>query len=206
MQARSLKRGSASIPDLPALIFMTDRHRVPDPLAVAADLPRGSGVILRDYDARDRASLARDISAVCRRRGLLFLVAGDYRLAHAVGADGVHLPEWQVRRRAMVRPGYGWVTTAAAHGLAALVGAGRSGVDAALLSPAFATRSHPGASALGPVRLARLVRKSPCAVYALGGIDCRTAARLQRSGVCGVAAIGAVAEAGPLSDRPPGVV
>ncbi|MBL26573.1 MAG: hypothetical protein CMM50_03345 [Rhodospirillaceae bacterium] len=100
----------------------------------------------------------------------------------------------------------GWVTTAAAHGLAALMGAGRLGVDAAFLSPVFATGSHPGASALGPVRLARLVRKSPCAVYALGGIDCRTAARLQRSGVCGVAAIGAVAEAGPLSDRPPGVV
>ncbi len=80
--------------------------------------------------------------------------------------------------------------TAAAHDAAAIRRAARHGAHAVLLSPVFATASHPGAPSLGPLRFARLARCSPIPVYALGGITAETARRLAGSGAVGLAGIG----------------
>lgn len=179
---------------LPPLWFMTDRSRVADPVSVARTLPRGAGVILRDYDAADRGKMAVALAALCRRRGLLFLVAGDEWLAALAGADGLHLPEWQVGRLPAVRSRHPmWLVTTAAHGRTALRRAALAGADAAFVSPVFATRSHPGAPHLGAVRFAALVRTTDMPVYALGGVDEETVSRLRAAGIAGIAAIGAVA-------------
>jgi thiamine-phosphate pyrophosphorylase len=177
---------------LPPLILMTDAVRLPDPGPVVRRLPRGSAVILRDYAAPDRKGWAARLATLCRARRLLLFVAGDWRLALAIGAAGLHLPEGLARhgrrtwRRAWRR---GLLITQAAHTPAALARASRLGVAAAIVSPVFATRSHPDAPPLGPLRFARLVRGAAIPVYALGGIDATTARRLAGSGAIGVAAI-----------------
>jgi thiamine-phosphate pyrophosphorylase len=176
---------------LPPLILIVDRKRLGDPLAAAAHLPAGSAVLLRDYDAPDRGHLAKALARLCRRRRLTLLIGGDARLAASLGA-GVHLPQGLVARARRQRN----MTTAAAHDRAALVRAERAGATACLVSPVFATASHAGAPALGPVRFANLVRQAQLPVYALGGISGRTATRLCGSGACGIAALGA------LADRP----
>ena len=170
------------------MLLLTDEVRLPDPLPAAARLPRGTGVILRHYGAPDRAALGVNLAALCRRRGLILLVAGDWRLAAALRADGVHLPERPQRR---FRARRGWLLTAAAHSAPALVRARRFGAHAALLSPAFPTASHPDRTALGPVRFARLAGAAPLPVYALGGVTAARARRLR--GAVGLAAIGALA-------------
>lgn len=177
---------------LPPLILITDRHRQGDSAAAAARLPRGAGVLLRDYDDPDRTAVALRLARLCRRRGLLLLIAGDRRLAASVSADGLHLSESASRRTPNRSYRNTIALTAAAHGEAALRRAERAGATAALLSPVFATASHPGGRALGPWRFARLVRDAKLPVYALGGIDRRTVRRLAASGACGVAAIGAL--------------
>ena len=54
-------------------------------------LPRGlCGVVLRDDAAPGRAALGRALARLCRARGLALSVAGDWRLAAALGA-GLHL-------------------------------------------------------------------------------------------------------------------
>ena len=176
---------------LPALIMITDSKRLKDPRAAMRRLPRGSIVILRDYERADRETLARRLLRTCRRRGLLLLVAGSGELAARVRADGVHFPEglarraqaWRVRRPA-------WLITVAAHSLAAIRRARRFGADAALLSPAFPTESHPGAPSLGILRFSRLAHSDGLPVYALGGVTTDTARRLTGSGATGIAAIG----------------
>ncbi len=174
--------------DLPPLILLTDRWRLADPAAAAARLPAGSLVILRDGDlpGAERLALGRRLAAVAARRRLGLLVAGDAALAAAIGARGCHWPE----RRLPVR--VGGFATAAAHSLAALRRAERAGAAAVLLSPVLPTASHPGAPTLGPARFAALVRASRLPVYALGGIDGRSARRLVGSGAAGLAAIGAL--------------
>jgi thiamine-phosphate pyrophosphorylase len=171
---------------------MTDADRLPDPAAAVARLPRGSAVILRHYGVPGRDALARDLVALCRGRHIRVLIAADARLARAVGADGLHLPEAMARRGPGIwqpwrRPD--WIVTAAAHSRAALFRAARAGADAALLSPVFWTASHPLAPALGPLRFAAWCRSSPLPVYALGGISARTARRLRAGGGAGFAGI-----------------
>lgn len=187
--ARHARRLNRRAPHLPAAIMIVERGRVTDPLPAVRRLPARAGVLLRDYAAGDRPSFARALAALCRRRRLTFLVAGDWRLAARLGA-GLHMPEALARRRR----GCGW-RTAAAHGRAGIERAARAGADAALLSPVFPTASHPGARTLGPVRFAALVRTARVPVYALGGVDAARARRLAGTGACGIAAIGAFAVA-----------
>ena len=79
-----------------------------------------------------------------------------------------------------------------------LVAAATMGADAALLSPLFATRSHPGRAALGIQKFVDWCRRAPLPVYALGGITTGNARRLIHSGTAGIAAIGGWAETGGL--------
>ncbi len=176
--------------------MLTDSVRLPDPEGAIAGLPRGSGIILRDYAHPDRRALAETLRSASRNLGLRLLIAGDARLAMAIRADGLHLPEGLVKQgpgawRAWRRPG--WLVTAAAHSPAALRRAAKAGVDAALLSPVFPTASHPDAQGLGPVRFARWCGEGPIPVYALGGIDAASARRLIGSRSVGLAGIGALA-------------
>lgn len=181
---------------LPPLILMTDGARLKRPLEAAARLPRGSAVILRDYDNPHRADLARALLVVCRRRGILLLIGADTELARVVGADGIHYPEALVPPAGSIhRPASQWLVTAAAHSAVGLVRARRAGADAAILAPVFETGSHPGRMSLGPTRFAALVRSADLPVYALGGVDNATAARLSGSGAVGIAAVSALGAA-----------
>ncbi len=178
----------------PAVVLLTD-PRLPDALAAAAALPAGSAVVLRHYDDPGRAELGRRLSALCRARRLLFLVAGDVRLAAALRADGLHLPEGlartSARQLAWLRARGGWLSVAA-HSAPALRRARRLGADWALLSPVFATASHPGAPSLGPRRFAALARGAGLPVLALGGVTAANAGRLR--GAAGVAAVSGLAQ------------
>jgi len=194
LRARRRRPAAAA---LPPLVLITDRGRLGDPLAAAARLPRGAAVLLRDYDHPARGALARLLARLCRGRGLALLVAGDARLAAAARADGLHLSEAALRRHGQRGRRFRLVT-ASAHGRTGLVRAGRAGCDAALLSPAFATASHPQARPLGAWRFAALARSAPLPVLALGGIDARSARRLAGTGAAGLAAIGAFGAASRL--------
>ncbi len=184
-----LNRGAGYFGRLPGVILLTDATRLADPVPAAAALPKGGAIILRHYGVPGREALGRELMALCRRRGLSLLIAGDWRLAWKVGAHGVHLPEWQTARPPALPRKPGWLITAAAHAQPALLRAARLGAHAALLSPVFATASHPGARTLGPTRLARLIRQAGLPVYGLGGITAANAARLGASGAAGIAAI-----------------
>jgi thiamine-phosphate pyrophosphorylase len=168
---------------LPETWLFTD-ERQGDSLWRALDrLPRGAGVIFRHYRTPDRAALAARVRSICRRRGLLFVVAGPLRLARAWRADGAH-------------GRFPGALTAPAHGVAELVAARRAGVALAFLSPLFATRSHPGARALGPLRFGLMARGRGIAVAALGGIDAHDGATLQALRVAGWGAIDAWGDTG----------
>lgn len=178
---------------LPSLIMMTDVRRTHDPVADVLRLPSGAAMIFRHSELvpQSRLALARILRAATRARRIKLLIADDMRMALEVRADGVHFSE-----RALPRAGTrlrrlpDWLVTAAAHSLPALRRAAQAGVTAALLSPVFATMSHPGAAPLGMLRFAALAQQSPLPVYALGGLTDRTARRLRGSGAVGIAAIG----------------
>jgi thiamine-phosphate pyrophosphorylase len=178
--------------ELPSLILMTDDERLPDPLAAARALPRGSMVVVRTKDHTKLERLSGALLRIARTRGLGVVVAGDPELASRLGADGFHLPETRVGEVAYWRARFpALLITASAHSLRTLLQAQSRPVDAVFLSPLFATRSHPGRASLVPVRANLIAGNARLPVYALGGIDARNAQLL--NAFAGIAAIGALA-------------
>ena len=183
----------------PSLIGMTAPARLPDPEKALAALPPGNILIWRAYGARLRREDVQRIAHAAESRNCLLLLAGHPRLA--THAHGIHLAErmltdpltdgYLMDLRAQ-RPDF--IVTVATHSEVAMERAARACVDAVLLSPVFATESHPGRPHLGIVRTASLARKASSlgmACYALGGITTENdVRRLKETGVTGIAGIG----------------
>ena len=188
--ARTLRRRASGRKPLPGLLFFTDPARTPDPEAVLRRLPKGSGVVFRAFGAPDAFEQAARLRLIAKTRRLIFLVGADARLAAAVKADGVHLPERGVAQAAAIRRRHPtWLFTGAAHSPKALCKARRSGLDAAVLSPVFASRSPSAGAPLGRVRFEAWIRAAGLPVYGLGGISERTAQQLRASRAAGLAAV-----------------
>ncbi len=191
--ARTLQRRVVRGKALPPLLFFTDPLRTPDPAAIVAGLPRGSGVVYRAFGSAEAMTHGLALAREARRRGVVFLVGGDVALATRLRAEGVHLPERMAGRGGDVRAlAKRFLVTAAAHSLPAAIIARRSGVDAVVASIVFSSEGHPGGRAMGRLAFAALVRNSGAAVYALGGVNAKTGRGLHHTGAIGLAAIGAL--------------
>lgn len=168
---------------LPTRWLMTD-ERLGDDLWSAIDrLPRGAGIVFRHHStppAARRALFGR-VARIAAARELLLLQGGAAGLGPR--GDGFH-----------GRHGPG-LRSLSVHSLAQALIARRARVDLVFVSPVFATRSHPGAKALGPWRAAVLARIAGVPAIALGGMDERRFARLRRLGFHGWAGIDAWAAA-----------
>ncbi|MCG2840580.1 thiamine phosphate synthase [Sandaracinobacter sp. RS1-74] len=174
---------------IPTLWLFTDERlggRNPaDPLWRAVrNLPRGSGILFRHYgwSNAERVALLVQLQALARRRGLKIAVS---RLPQAPGAAhaGVHRPAGDRS------PAHGRFVTAAAHDAREVAQAFARGADMVFLSPVFPTRSHPGATALGPARFGLIARQARGPVLALGGMSRERARRLKPLGAAGFGAI-----------------
>jgi len=129
-------------------------------------LPPGGGIVFRHYGLADaeRRRLFEQVRDA--HRGML-LLGGSGEQARAWGADGSHGRG----------PGEG-ARSAPVHSFADIRAAERAGAGLLFLSPVFATRSHPGAPALGLARFAWLARRTPLPVIALGGMNAARGRRL----------------------------
>ncbi|MFI4975188.1 MAG: thiamine phosphate synthase [Caulobacterales bacterium] len=191
-----------SRPRLPTLLFFTDPGRTPDAGAVLRTLPRGAGVVFRAFGADAALADGQALARIARRRRLTFLVGADHRLALALGADGVHLPErlaWRAGALKRARPG--WIVTVAAHSRMATDRARRAGADAVVVSPVFASRSASAGAPMGVTRFAALIRDAGLPVYALGGVTGANASRAIAAGARGIAAVEAFALEAPAQAR-----
>ncbi|MCF8504717.1 MAG: thiamine phosphate synthase [Caulobacter sp.] len=188
--AASLRPRFAGEKPLPRLLFVTDPVRTPDPAAIAARLPAGAGVIYRAFGAVDAQARAAALKAIAVERGLVLLIGADIALADACGADGVHLPERMIAEASRLRTRRpAWILTAAAHSPEAAVAAHQAGCDAVLASTVFASSSASAGPAMGAERFAAFVAAAPLSVYALGGVNAKTAPQLSGSGAQGFAMV-----------------
>ena len=146
--------------ELPRLWLMSDARNDVVLEDALARLPEGSALVFRHYhlDSVARRERFEMLRSICRSKSL------RGRLGDA--AD-------------MLR-----ITTA--HDAAELAAAGAADAHAVMISPVFATRSHPGAPALGPEGFHDLARRTSLPVIALGGM---TAERARDLGVARWAAI-----------------
>ncbi|MCT2399253.1 thiamine phosphate synthase [Novosphingobium mangrovi (ex Huang et al. 2023)] len=174
-------------PPLPDIWLVSDARNDAALERILARLPRGSGLIFRHYHLDDKARRARfaRLARTARRHGHCVVLSGSAREARRWNAGGAYgAPDRLARGPAMLR-------LATVHSLHELAKAHHARADAVLISPVFATRSHPGAGTLGPVRFRLLAIRSRVPVIALGGM---TAQRARCMGASKWAAIQGLAE------------
>ena len=165
---------------LPRNWLLTDPRQGEALWPALARMPRGAGVIFRHYGVAGRRALFLKVQAIARRRRLVLLLGGPPALAAAWRADGSYGGDRaRPTRRAPIK-------AMSAHNRRELVAAERSGATLVLLSPVFATRSHPEGRALGRTRFSALSRETRLPVIALGGMDARRARGLGAYGWAGI--------------------
>jgi thiamine-phosphate pyrophosphorylase len=184
-----------------SLYLITDRKRVAagHTLASAVEAALKGGVKAiqlreKDLPASELLPLARQLRDLTRHHGARLLINDRVDVALAVGADGVHLgghslPADVVRRLA----GPDLLIGVSTHSSAEISLAADRGADFVTFGPVYAT---PSKAAFGPPRglqaLCDACRASALPVFALGGITLDRTAETMRTGVAGIALIGAI--------------
>lgn len=171
-QPGNTKSGNA----LPRLWLISDARNDAVLERAIERLPRGAGLVFRHYHLAPAARRKRfdRLAKLIRARGGVIVLAGDVQTARHWRADGCYGAPGGGADAQLIR-------LLTVHDMCELARANavRSGTAQALISPVFATRTHPGDAHLGVPRFESLARLSRLPVIALGGM---TRARARQIG------------------------
>ncbi len=182
---QAMPRRGPKVPRIPATWLMTDARLGDAMPAIVAAMPARSAVVIRPYAmvSTDRVATMRAIRRVARAKRHLLLLAGGGAIEGYDGRHGHQPPGPDCRLR-----------SCAVHSPRELAAAKRARAQVALISPIFATRSHPGVQTLGRRGFARMARAWGRFAIALGGVDGEAFRRLRFDGAHGWAGIDAWAK------------
>lgn len=182
------------------LLLVTDRslvrrHSLADALRESVDA--GVPAIQlreRDLSSRELLSLAGQIHAMTKARGVPLLINDRVDLVLALDLDGVHLRASSlpvpVARRVLGPRRLIGVST---HSVNEVLQAGDDGADYVIVGPIFDTPSkREFGTPLGLAVLAEACRRSTVPVFAIGGLTCERIAAARDAGAFGVAMIGGI--------------
>lgn len=163
-------------PSLPAIWLISDVRNDAVLESALRRLPRGSGLVFRHYhlNEADRRARFRQVARLARARGHWLVLSGSVRQAREWGADGAYGPA------RVLAHGPACLRLVTVHSLREMGRAGRS--DMLLLSPVFATRSHPEARWLGALRFRLIAAQARVPVLALGGVTVKRARSIHPHG------------------------
>ena len=157
----------------------------------------GADVIqLRDKgrSCAELAGIGREIAAIIRKAGAVFIVNDRLDVAIACGADGVHLGQDDMRlstARQLAPPGF--IIGISVGTVEEAKDAEREGADYLALSPTFATASKEDAGCgHGLERLREIRRVVSLPLVAIGGINRHNVRDVIAAGADGIAVISAV--------------
>ena len=169
---------------------MSDPKRIPDIKKVAEIMPHGSALIYRHFGEGMCGDTAKALRKITYERDMQFLIGKDIELAQECSADGLHLPEIDLAFAPSIREHYpDWVLTVAAHSAQTLSGKLTTSLDAAILSPVFASESPSAGVPLGVETFSHMAADADIPVLALGGINDANVFDLENSGAAGIAGI-----------------
>ena len=186
----------------PLLCLVTDRtlggqatmvDRIAAAVAGGVDM-----VQIREKDLP--GGLLLDLAQEIRRAtgdGPLLMVNERADVALAAGAAGVQLGEEGLPvsiAREILGPRQ--LVGRSVHSVEGAVEAASQGADLLVVGTMFATRSHPGAAAIGPVLLNQISQRCNTPMIGIGGINTANLGEVLKAGACGVAVISSILAAG----------
>jgi len=141
---------------------------------------------MKDWPAREMAPVAREMGALCRERGVVFIVNDRPDIALCSGAQGVHLgqDDLPVRDARKVLPP-DMIIGVSTHSRSDAERALESAPDYIAVGPVFATSSKYGEplGGIGTSTAREIAGLSPVPVVAIGGVTPGRVGELARAGV-----------------------
>ncbi len=177
-------------PALRGLYALTDAAlQAPEQLAERVSLAIDGGATLIQYrdksdDARARLQQARTLAALCRARGVLFIVNDDVALAAGCDAHGVHLGRTDMELRAARRllGSEALIGVSCYNDLSLARAAAAGGADYLAFGRFFPSRTKPAALQADPELLRQARRELSRPLAAIGGISADNAGQLIAAG------------------------
>lgn len=181
------------------LYAVTDRHwldgrRLID--VVRESLDGGVTMVqLREKTLEEEKFLeeAKELQALCRERGVPFLVNDNVEIAREMNADGVHVGQSDMEAldvRAILGPDK--ILGVSAQTVEQAVLAEKHGADYLGVGAVFPTGSKDDADDVSCDTLKAICQAVSIPVVAIGGITQQNVEKLAGSGICGVAVISAI--------------
>ncbi len=190
---RIARVASTNLPaGLPPVLYCTDEDRKIDDSKVIATLPSGWGVIYRTRNIEQSIEEAFELSLLCKRRSVRFLLSQYPSIAREIGADGVHWPEAMIQKSRYWKGDFPLVT-ASVHSYSGMRNSLKFPVDAVLYSSVFTSSSLSSQFPIGAIRYRNIARSSGRSVYALAGVSARNGHSVASVG--GIASVSGVVTA-----------
>ena len=155
--------------------FDRDLYVISDDVAVLIKAVHdGAGIIqLRDKSG-SRETIMRKTEAILRLKNekpFKFILNDDPKLAHEVGADGVHVGQDVSTPETRNIIGASMILGKTTHHVTQGLEAIREGADYISVGPVYATPTKPGRPAVGLAYIREAVQKLDIPFVAIGGID-----------------------------------
>ncbi|MDP2897165.1 MAG: thiamine phosphate synthase [bacterium] len=171
-----------------------------DPIAVARQVLT-PGVAMVQY--RDKSSSAAEVCRVCdelrrmtSRKGVILIVNDRVDIAHAVGADGVHLGQDDMPvASAREILGSKKIIGKSTHSFPQARRALKEDIDYIAVGPIFSTPTKPGAKPVGCELIVRVRAMTDKPIIAIGGITAKNLPEVLDAGADGAAVISAILKA-----------
>ena len=158
----------------------------------------GAGMVQlreKDLSSSDLHELGKRVKEAIRGRAAL-IVNGSVKVAVALNADGLHLPENGISvREARRAVGPDKLIGRSVHSVAGAAQSESDGADFLIAGTIFSTASHPNQPAQGVAFLHKLRRHVSLPVLAIGGVTAQNVGDIMATGVSGAAVITAISEA-----------
>ena len=165
-----------------------------DHLRLAREACRGGARVIQYRDkeihSARRLDIARQIRAVTREHGTLFVVNDQIDIAMLSEADGVHLGQEDIaiaEARSLLPPGM--IIGISCSSLAQVLAAERHGADYLGIGAVFATPTKAEYSVVGLELLRRIATEVSIPLVAIGGINLDNMAEVKAAGVRNVAMV-----------------
>lgn len=136
---------------------------------------------------------AKELQALCRERGVPFLVNDNVEIAREMNADGVHVGQSDMEAldvRAILGPDK--ILGVSAQTVEQAILAEKHGADYLGVGAVFPTGSKDDADDVSYDTLKAICQAVSIPVVAIGGITQQNVEKLAGSGICGVAVISAI--------------
>lgn len=147
----------------------------------------------KNLDEADFLAEAMEISALCRRYGVPFLINDNVDIALRCHADGVHVGQEDMQAaKVRQRLGPGRLIGVSAHSVEEAMAAEAAGADYLGVGAMFGTSTKKNVRPLTPEILKAICQAVEIPVVAIGGIHARNMAQLAGTGADGAALVSAI--------------